>query len=266
MLTLIQAADDGEFGRKVTKARNHQNPVQTANFASLDETQERLRQEIAHLDLDYQYRPETTPGTGAKIVIISEAIRALALRQNDPRYVAWLKSEPARLTDPESAEYRTLFPVTLPGVVLVNTVLCDRVVREFIAGYDRRTRTGSKEKLIYRHGAFAIAATIIKRLRDRIEAATVIDAATLPALISRPLDELRQQAADIGQQRLASDGPLAYFRNQGNVVAFLVDLMEMHFGLSNDPAVAALRNVRVAGEAYPRKGLMDYLAGHAPQL
>ena len=185
MFTLIQAAADGEFGRKVTKARNHQNPVQAANFASLDETQERLRQEIAHLDLDYQYRPESTPGTGTKIVLLSEAIRALALLQNDPRYVAVLKSEPARFTDPESADYRALFPATLPGVALVNTVLCDRVVREFVAGYDRRARTGSKEKLIYRDGAFAIGATIIKRLRGRIEAATVIDAATLPALISR---------------------------------------------------------------------------------
>ena len=46
MLTLIKASADGQFGKSVTKARNHQNPVQTANFASLDENQERLRQEI----------------------------------------------------------------------------------------------------------------------------------------------------------------------------------------------------------------------------
>src|SRR3546814_19393323 len=40
MLTLIKAPADGPFGKRVTKARNHQNPVQTANFASLDENQE----------------------------------------------------------------------------------------------------------------------------------------------------------------------------------------------------------------------------------
>lgn len=34
MLTLIKAPADGLFGKRVTKARNHQNPVQTANFAS----------------------------------------------------------------------------------------------------------------------------------------------------------------------------------------------------------------------------------------
>src|SRR5690606_35287652 len=49
MLTLIKAPADRPFGKLVTKARNHQNPVQLANFTALDETQERLRQEIAHL-------------------------------------------------------------------------------------------------------------------------------------------------------------------------------------------------------------------------
>jgi hypothetical protein len=57
MLTLIKAPADGPFGKRVTKARNHQNPVQTANFASLDENQERLRQEIAHLRFDITTAP-----------------------------------------------------------------------------------------------------------------------------------------------------------------------------------------------------------------
>ena len=49
MLTLIKAPADRPFGKRVSKARNHQNPVQTANFATLDENQERLRQEVALL-------------------------------------------------------------------------------------------------------------------------------------------------------------------------------------------------------------------------
>ncbi len=43
MLTLIQADEDGDFGKSVTRARNHQNPVLLANFAALDDEQERLR-------------------------------------------------------------------------------------------------------------------------------------------------------------------------------------------------------------------------------
>ena len=48
-LTLIKADTDGEFGKAVTRARNHQNPILLANFAALDDEQERLRRELAYL-------------------------------------------------------------------------------------------------------------------------------------------------------------------------------------------------------------------------
>ena len=106
----------------------------------------------------------------------------------------------------------------------------------------------------------------MKRLRNRIRAAAVIDPATIPALISQPLDQLRQQTFDLGEQRLILEGPLAYFRNQGNVTAFLADLMETHFALAADPAIAPLRHIQNAADAYPRKRLIDYLSSRAPQL
>jgi hypothetical protein len=106
----------------------------------------------------------------------------------------------------------------------------------------------------------------MKCLRNRINAAAVIDPAATPALISQPLDQLRQQAFDLGQQRLVLEGPLAYFRNQGNVVTFLADLMETHFALGADPAIAPLRNIQNAADVYPRKRLIDYLSSRAPQL
>ncbi|MFN4342856.1 MAG: AIPR family protein [Azonexus sp.] len=265
MLTLIKAPADGPFGKRVTKARNHQNPVQTANFASLDENQERLRQEIAHLGFDYHYRPEAA-AIGAKAITLDEALKALASQQNDPRYTAWLKSEPARLADPDAAEYQALFAAALTGTALVNAVLCHRAIRTLVVGYEQSAAARSQERLIYRHAIHVITAVMMKRLRQRIHAATVIDPATLPALISQPLDELRQQTFDLGRQRLTLQGPLAYFRNQAHVVAFLADLMETHFGLAADPAIAPLRNIQNAADAYPRKRLLDYLSSKAPQL
>ena len=77
MFTLIKAPADGPFGKRVTKARNHQNPVQTANFASLDENQERLRQEVALLGVTYHYRPEAL-ATDSQSISLDEALRALA--------------------------------------------------------------------------------------------------------------------------------------------------------------------------------------------
>lgn len=265
MLTLIKAPADGPFGKQVTKARNHQNPVQTMNFASLDENQERLRQEVSHLGFAYHYRPEA-PANGLQTISLDEAQRALASRQDDPRYAVWLKSEPARLADPESAEYQVLFPSTLSGTALVNAVLCNLAIRTLVVDYEQKAPARSQEKLIYRHSLHVITAVMMKRLRQRIGSAGAIDAASIPALISQPLDQLRQQALDLGQQRLLGEGPLAYFRKQGSVAGFLADLMETHFVLTTDPVVTNLRNINNAADAYPRKRLLDYLSSKAPQL
>ncbi|MGD1826806.1 Abortive phage resistance protein [Chromobacterium violaceum] len=267
MLTLIKAPADGSFGKLVTKARNHQNPVQTANFASLDENQERLRQEIAHLGFEYHYRPEAL-ATGPTAITLDEALRALASQQHDPRYAVWLKSEPARLANPDSAEYQALFASTLTGAALVNAVLCHRAIRTLVVDYELRAPARSQERLIYRHGIHVIIAVMMKRLRNRIGAAAVVDVAAINALLSQAdtLDQLRQHAFSLGQQRLTFEGPLAYFRNQSNVTAFLADLMETHFALTADPAIAPLRNIQTAADVYPRKRLLDYLSSRAPQL
>lgn len=265
MLTLIKAPADRPFGKRVSKARNHQNPVQTANFATLDENQERLRQEVALLGFAYHYHPEAS-ATGSQAISLDEPLRVLASRQDDPRYAVWLKSEPARLADPGSAEYQALFPVTLTGVALVNAVLWHRAIRTLVVEYEQKAAAHSQEKLIYRHAIYVITAVMTKRLRQHIQAATVIDPATIPALISQPLDELRQKTFDLGRQRLILQGPLAYFRNQTHVVAFLTDLIEAYFGLATDPAVAPLRNIQNAADPYPRKRLLDYLSSKAPQL
>lgn len=264
MLTLIKADAEGDFGKRVTKARNHQNPVQVANFASLDENQERLRQEIAHLDYEYYYRPESSASVNTKAITLEEALRALAMLQNDPRYPVWLKSDPARLSNPESTEYQILFSPQLTGVMLVNAVLCYRAIRAVVL--DNEQKANGQERLIYRHGSQVITTAMMKRLRTQIGGNVALDKNSIVTLISQPLDQLRQDAFDLAQQRLHFEGPLAYFRNQGNVASFLADLMEKHFMLAADPAVAPLRNVNSAADIYPRKRLIDYLASRAPQL
>lgn len=265
MLTLIKAPADGQFGKRVTKARNHQNPVHTANFASLDENQERLRQEIAHLGYTYVYRPESA-ATGLKTISLDEALRSLASQQDDPRYPVWLKSEPARLANPESAEYQALFHEALSGVALVNAVLCHRAVRSLVVEYERNAAARSQEKLIYRHSIHVITMVMMKRLRQRIGAAAVMDVVAISGLISQPLDQLRQLTLDLARQRLLNEGPLAFFRNQGRVVGFLAELAETHFELTADPVLTNLRNITSATDRYPRKRLLDYLSSKAPQL
>lgn len=273
MITLIKAGADGSFGKQITKARNHQNLVQTANFASLDENQERLRQEIAHLGFDYHYRPEIAATSGTTSITLEEALRALALQQGDPRYVVWLKSEPARLTNSDSPEYKVLFTETLSGAILINSVLYLRHIRTLVMSYEQGAPMRSQERLIYRHGIHVISAAILKRLRNRIGSASIVDSTTIPALISQPLDQLRQNVLDLATDPAAGlshvgEGPLAFFRKMERVIPFLTDLMKKNFGLphyqiENNPE--RLNRLAVEKKSLSHD-LAERLAKAAPQL
>lgn len=91
-------------------------------------------------------------------------------------------------------------------MALLNAVLCHRAIRTLVVDYEQKAAARSQEKLIYRHATHVITAVMMKRLRQRIGAATVMDAAAIPGLISQPLDELRQQTFDLGRQRLLGEG------------------------------------------------------------
>lgn len=232
LFTLIKAPAAGEFGKQVTRARNHQNPVQVGNFAALDENQERLRQEIAHLGFDYHYRPEAQEhGTAA--IVLDEAARALALLQSDPRHVVWLKADAARLSNPESLEYQRLFPTTLPGSVLINAVLCQRVMRGLLQESEQHAPARSHERSIYRHGVYVIMAVMHKQLAKLIESGAVLDADRIGTLVSRPLDNLRQHAVDLWQQQYLNEGALAFFKAMDRTTPFLISLMKKHYGLES---------------------------------
>ncbi|WP_109079184.1 AIPR family protein [Aggregatibacter kilianii] len=268
MFTLIHAPSQYHFGNEITKARNHQNPVQIANFASLDENQERLRQEISCLGYGYYYRPEANIAFSGNSFGLQDAIHALSILENDPRFVVHLKADYSKLSNPDSKFYKKIFHNELSGVYVINAVLCYQEIRKLLIQADRQAPSRSLERMIYRHGIYAISAVIMKRLREYIKSVSVIDIDKIRSAISYPLDELRQKAFELGEKSLIHEGALAYFRNQGNVVAYLSELMEVNFNLSQDPAVIHLKNVRMdtQQESYPREKLFEYLSSKAPQI
>ena len=125
--TVIQADQDAEFSKSVTKARNLQNPVSAQNFAALDDQQERLRRELAVLGYHYVYKPEGLDGAAdPKRIRIEEAAQALAMLQPDPRFPVYLKKEPGQILLVDGAPYKALFTVDLTAYRLVNAVLLSR--------------------------------------------------------------------------------------------------------------------------------------------
>lgn len=268
LVTIIKADSEGKFGRSVTRARNHQNPVSTGNFASLDPRQEDLRRELAYLGYSYHYRPEATPrsaDTSASIVTMEQAMKALALFDFDPRYAFWLKNEVARFQNAESNEYRGLFTQSLTGTQLVNGVKFFRFVRDVLAA--NAQTIGGAEGLFYRHGVFVVAAVVAKKFRNRMSETNVLRQEQINQLLSAPLDECRQTCWDMARPMVGQGrSVLAFFRNQSNTVRLLDACMATVNGLTETDAYQALKKVADKNEAFPQEKLFRYLATQAPQI
>ncbi len=253
MFTLIQADADGTFGPKVTKARNSQNDLRTANFAAQDPQQERLTQELLGLGITYYVRPEAKAQSSQNSIMFNEALAALAWLTDDPRYPVWLKSGRGDLSNFESPTYRALFKQDLAGAHLANAVFFYREVARLLEIADQSS-TG-RERLVYRHGLHAIGWCYMKRLRSWILKPVPLNPATIPALISQSFDEHRQCGVDAFTASLT--GPLAFFKSQTDTTPYLVALMETAFRLANHAALPALKQPQV-NEASNRNGYFDF--------
>lgn len=261
LITLIKATGDIEFGKNVTKARNHQNSVSFSNFASLDDNQERLRRELAFINFNYIYKAGAYDNfVDASSFHITEAASALGLFGMDPRFSVLLKREPSIFLTISSDAYGAIFS-NLTGQQLVNAVYFYRYLQERIKS---EVKNGpSVERLIYRHGFFALGWVLAKRIVKQQSASTIIDFGKIQAALSQPFDELRQIFLEEAQRSIVQKGPLAFFKSQTDVVPLLTSVLTRYFGLVNDPVLP--RKVQLPGQPYP-VGLYQYILERAPQI
>lgn len=263
-LTLVQVSDNDEFGKQVTQARNHQNPVHFSNFAALDDEQERLRRDLARLGIEYIYKAEAADGsTDPNRIRIDEAAQALAMFLADPRYVALLKKEPTRLLDTTSEQYRALFTPYLTAFRLTNAVRLNRYVQSRMM--TESVRATGQERLAYKHGNYTVAWVLAKQTAAAVDSTSLFDDAKLKTELSAPFDQLRQLHWD--KTRVATEvrGPLALFRNQTDVVRLLREVSIAHYALAADPAIEAKKKQTKSGQSYPEE-LFAYIASKAPQI
>jgi hypothetical protein len=263
-LTLIKADTDGSFGKSVTRARNHQNPVHFSHFVALDDEQERLRRELALLGIHYVYKPEGADGTNdPKRIRIDEAAQALSMLQVDPRYVVWVKKEPTRLLDTNTDQYKALFSPGLTAFQLANSVFLNRYIQKRMSA--EALHASGLERLVYKHGNFAVAWVLSKRIKTEVNSAALLDDKKLKTSLSAPFDQLRQAQLNQTVPRTMDRGPLSLFRNQTCTLPLLGDVLIEHYGLTADPVVGHKRGQQRTGQPYP-KDLFDYLISRAPQI
>jgi hypothetical protein len=262
-LTLIKAAVDSPFGKAVTRARNHQNPIFTANFVALDDEQERLRRELAHLGIRYIYKAEFVPrNVDPKSITVDEAAQALALFQPDPRFVVWVKKEPGRLLDSGGESYKALFSAALTPFEVVNAVLFSRYIQGRMTA--ETSAAAGPERLTYRHGSHALAWALARRISVEQRSPKLFDEGKMKSALSAPVDKLRQMLWTETQKMTATMGPLALFRNQTEVVRLLELLLINDCGLSTDPVVEQKRKQQKA-QSHAQE-LFAYLSSKAPQI
>lgn len=263
MLTLIKADTDTEFGKSITKARNHQNPVSLSDFVALEEDQERLRRESAYLGIHYDYKSGTLEQfVDPARINITEAVVSLAILHSDPRYAVWLKKEPANLYQTKSTQYQGLFPSDLKIHTLINAVYFYRYIQAQMPA--QVAASSGVERLSYKHGNYALAWVLSKRLKNHIYAPSIINEAELKTAMSLPFDEARNRLFNITQQQ--DKGPLAVFRNQTHALPVIQKVMLEDYGLATDPAILHKQGQYTAGQqAYPA-ALFDYMVSKAPQI
>ncbi|MFZ3084394.1 AIPR family protein [Rhodoferax ferrireducens] len=261
MLTLIQANTDGTFGPRVTRARNSQNPVSVANFASQDPIQERLRQELGGLGIAYHFRLEATAAPGAASILLEEAVCALSWLAVDARYPVWLKTGKGDVYNTDSDAYKTLFIESLSGVHLANAVYFSRAIQYLVKQADRSS--SGLERLVYRHGIHAIGWSYLKRLRNRIFVPVPVDPGGVGAIVSHSFDAHRQVAVDSFSH--LGKGPLGFFKSQSDTTPYLLRVTESAYGLQNHLALPALM-LPQGQEAFPRERLLRFLSQNAAQV
>lgn len=262
MVTLIETGQ-GDFYKQVTKSRNLQNPVNLSNFASLDDTQERLRKEMAIYGVDYHYRPQQPPKAGLEVIRLSTLSKALACHNREISWCARLKTEPSRFTNAQSEEYAAIFTDELTGSVAINSYRVFDAIQALLLAAEKSSP--SPEKLVYRHCTYALPFILMKMMKDKIYGREVLTYEQINPVISAVFDQLRQAFSDRYNIDGAGSAHHAFFKRISDVVGITKKVMIKHLGLEEDPAVSAL-----VGRLDPRdpnnQALVNLLAGKLTSL
>lgn len=263
MVTVIKADSDSAFGKEVTRARNHQNPVALSNFAALDDDQERLRRELAHLGFEYSYKAGASEAvhTAARIRL-EEAVQALAMLHPDPRYAVWVKKEQANLLDTSRTQYRNLFGTNVTGLRVANAVLVNRYAQVQLAL--QAIAASGPTRIVYRNLPFIVAWVLLKQTRDQVDGPNLLRAPAIAASLSKPFDDLREISRD-EMQKILFPGPLAVSRSLTDTIPLLQKIMIRQYGLTNDPVLPHKIAQQKTNEPYP-VALFAYLISKAPQI
>lgn len=234
LLTIIEVgANDDEVGTRITRARNSQNTVRGVDFAALDPTQERLRRELAVMDVVYHYRPSAEArAPSANAVTLEEAALALACvtfpvlsRADIDRrrsaahavdFVVTAKRELGRLWEQGGNYYTRLFHDGISGMRVLRAVRMYRAVDRLLAEHES-TASGYYRRQFFRHGRYLIMAIVAQQSSDLLARCQSGVAGADADLLSRRVDDLSELIYAECRPTESLKGYLSTFRNLADV-------------------------------------------------
>jgi len=162
-ISLENCPDD--FGRRVTRATNTQNRVESRDFVALDGEQERMQTELQLDDIEYVYKSGDTVHALGRGFDLTEATVARACAQPESDLCVMAKGAIGRLwEDITRPPYRTLFHSGVSGPDTWQKVQVLRVVEARL----RASATGlsGRDRLIRVHGNRFVLHHVFRRLRE----------------------------------------------------------------------------------------------------
>lgn len=234
LVTIIEIGSSlDDIGLRITKARNHQNQVRGVDFAALDPTQERLRQELATAGVTYHYRPSAEARTRREDAFtLEEAAVAMAcvcqrmmtaaeirsIRGHGQEshsavdFAVLAKKEVSRLWDQNGALYRELFRTDLSGLRMCRAVRLFRFIDEIQSGSES-SETGYNRRMFFRHGRYFVMSFVAHRAPEVLRRPEYQLSAADRTLISRLTNELSELIYASSASWQGIKGYLAIFRN-----------------------------------------------------
>lgn len=166
----IDSENSDQLSKEITRSNNHQNRVLGRDFASQEENQLRLRDELILEGFTYQLlRSDNDLPKDPKVIDIDEALDALACLSKTASNVATLKNKRGKFFENlESSYYKSLFNPRLSGIQLINAVLHNReidiAIKNELIEVDRNT--DRKKYAILTHGNRVFSSIILNSINN----------------------------------------------------------------------------------------------------
>lgn len=169
-IRIIEVNDvSAEIARQITKNNNTQNRVDSRDFVSLDNNQERIAQELLLENVAYVFKPGDVIPDGCDGFTFDEAIIAQVLSKNSIDLMVQAKREISKLwIDTKKTPYIQLFNGSVVGPILWKRV---QILRRLESWIKERTNTvdSSRDHLMLVHGNRFIQLIAYNRLNQQLQ-------------------------------------------------------------------------------------------------